>query len=91
MRPEIGACVHLLLCFMERCWSTSSANHTTNIHSLDEDLQTGMEPRFILFFNCPEAVMERRLMGRNEGRTDDNAETIRKRFKVSPACAHADP
>ena len=54
-------------------------------------MQTGMEPRFILFFNCPEAVMERRLMGRNEGRTDDNAETIRKRFKVSLACSHADP
>lgn len=45
-------------------------------------MQTGMEPEFILFFNCPEAVMEKRLMGRNEGRTDDNAETIRKRFKV---------
>ncbi|KAK9835434.1 hypothetical protein WJX74_000070 [Apatococcus lobatus] len=44
--------------------------------------KTGMEPEFILFFNCPEAVMEKRLMGRNEGRTDDNAETIRKRFKV---------
>ena len=48
-------------------------------------MQTGMEPEFILFFNCPEAVMEKRLMGRNEGRTDDNAETIRKRFKVTLA------
>lgn len=28
-------------------------------------------------------VMERRLLGRNEGRTDDNMETIRKRFHVS--------
>ena len=45
-------------------------------------MQTGMEPEFVLFFDCPEAVMEKRLMGRNEGRTDDNAETIRKRFKV---------
>ncbi len=26
--------------------------------------------------------MERRLLGRQEGRTDDNQETIRKRFKV---------
>jgi hypothetical protein len=26
--------------------------------------------------------MERRLLGRNEGRTDDNIDTIRKRFKV---------
>lgn len=31
-------------------------------------------------------VMERRLLGRNEGRTDDNIETIRKRFRV---CAGA--
>ena len=27
--------------------------------------------------------MERRLLGRNEGRTDDNIDTIRKRFKAS--------
>lgn len=44
--------------------------------------QTGIQPAFILFFDCPEEVMERRLLGRNEGRTDDNIETIRKRFKV---------
>lgn len=45
-------------------------------------LQTGIEPDFILFFDCPEAVMEARLLGRNEGRSDDNIDTIRKRFKV---------
>ena len=36
----------------------------------------------VLFFDCPEAVMERRLLSRNEGRTDDNIETIKRRFKV---------
>jgi UMP-CMP kinase len=36
----------------------------------------------VLFFSCSEEVMEKRLLGRNEGRTDDNIETIRKRFKV---------
>ncbi|VAH43609.1 unnamed protein product [Triticum turgidum subsp. durum] len=36
----------------------------------------------VLFFNCSEEEMERRLLGRNEGRVDDNIETIRKRFKV---------
>lgn len=46
-------------------------------------LQLGEEPFFILFFNCPEEVMERRLLGRGQGRTDDNIETIRKRFQVS--------
>lgn len=44
--------------------------------------QTGIQPELVLFFDCPEEVMERRLLGRNEGRTDDNIDTIRKRFKV---------
>lgn len=38
----------------------------------------------VLFFDCPEEVMEARLLKRGEtsGRADDNAETIRKRFKT---------
>ncbi|MED6204408.1 UMP-CMP kinase 3 [Stylosanthes scabra] len=43
---------------------------------------TGMEPSFVLYFDCPEEEMERRLLSRNQGREDDNIETIRKRFKV---------
>ena len=43
---------------------------------------TKIEPEIVLFFNCPEEEMERRLLGRNQGREDDNIETIRKRFKV---------
>ncbi|KAJ4825854.1 UMP-CMP kinase 3 [Turnera subulata] len=43
---------------------------------------TKIEPEFVLFFDCPEEEMERRLLGRNQGREDDNIETIRKRFKV---------
>ncbi|OMO62115.1 Adenylate kinase, partial [Corchorus capsularis] len=43
---------------------------------------TKIEPEFVLFFNCPEEEMERRLLSRNQGREDDNIETIRKRFKV---------
>eukprot|EP00184_Porphyridium_aerugineum_P000650 CAMPEP_0184693334 /NCGR_PEP_ID=MMETSP0313-20130426/1577_1 /TAXON_ID=2792 /ORGANISM="Porphyridium aerugineum, Strain SAG 1380-2" /LENGTH=486 /DNA_ID=CAMNT_0027151387 /DNA_START=121 /DNA_END=1581 /DNA_ORIENTATION=- len=37
---------------------------------------------FILFFDCPEEVMEKRLLdrGRTSGRTDDNIESIKKRF-----------
>ncbi|KAI1454380.1 uridylate kinase [Annulohypoxylon moriforme] len=40
--------------------------------------------RFVLFFDCPEAEMERRLMerGKTSGREDDNAESIRKRFRT---------
>ncbi|OIW17633.1 hypothetical protein TanjilG_28983 [Lupinus angustifolius] len=43
---------------------------------------TGIEPAFVLFFDCPEEEMERRLLSRNQGREDDNIETIRKRFRV---------
>lgn len=36
----------------------------------------------VLFFDCPEDAMEARLLerGKTSGRTDDNAEAIRKRF-----------
>ena len=46
-------------------------------------MQTGTEPDFVLFLDCPEEVMEKRLLGRQEGRTDDNIESIKKRFRVS--------
>ncbi|CAN4111925.1 unnamed protein product [Withania somnifera] len=46
------------------------------------ELVTGIEPEFVLFFDCPEEEMEKRLLGRNQGREDDNIETIRKRFNV---------
>ena len=31
-------------------------------------LQTGIEPEFVLFFECPEEEMERRLLSRNQVR-----------------------
>jgi UMP-CMP kinase len=39
---------------------------------------------FVLFFDVPEAVMEKRLIKRGEtsGRSDDNIESIRKRFRT---------
>ncbi|KAH7427454.1 hypothetical protein KP509_10G044700 [Ceratopteris richardii] len=46
------------------------------------ELITGIRPEFILFFECSEKEMEKRVLGRNEGRIDDNIETIKKRFKV---------
>ncbi|KAF5469908.1 hypothetical protein F2P56_010466 [Juglans regia] len=46
-----------------------------------EDI-TKIEPAFVLFFDCSEEEMERRVLNRNQGREDDNIETIRKRFKV---------
>ncbi|KAJ6820691.1 putative UMP-CMP kinase 3 isoform X2 [Iris pallida] len=43
---------------------------------------TKILPEFVLFFDCSEEEMERRLLNRNQGRDDDNIDTIRKRFKV---------
>lgn len=41
-----------------------------------------VQVEFCLFLDCPESVMEARLLKRGEtsGRSDDNAESIRKRF-----------
>ncbi|KAI9989945.1 hypothetical protein PInf_020249 [Phytophthora infestans] len=38
----------------------------------------------VLFYDCTESVMEERLLerGKTSGRTDDNAEAIRKRFRT---------
>lgn len=38
--------------------------------------------KFVLFMDCSAEIMEKRLLGRNEGRADDNIESIRKRFKT---------
>lgn len=40
--------------------------------------------KFTLFFDCPEDVMQKRLLKRGEtsGRSDDNMESIKKRFKT---------
>jgi UMP-CMP kinase len=40
--------------------------------------------KFTLFFDCPESVMQERLLnrGKTSGRADDNEESIKKRFKT---------
>ncbi|XVF11172.1 hypothetical protein REPUB_Repub08aG0003100 [Reevesia pubescens] len=45
----------------------------------------GVEPNVVLFFDCPEEEMVKRVLNRNQGRVDDNLETIRKRLKVFEA------
>ena len=42
----------------------------------------GFDCSLVLYFDCPESVLEKRLLSRNQGRSDDNIETIKKRFKV---------
>ncbi|MED6167268.1 hypothetical protein PIB30_001164 [Stylosanthes scabra] len=45
----------------------------------------GAEPDIVLFFDCPEDEMVKRVLSRNQGRIDDNIETIKKRLKVFEA------
>ncbi|GLC43368.1 hypothetical protein PLESTM_001463500 [Pleodorina starrii] len=50
-----------------------------------EQFESSIMPcKAVLFFDCPEEEMEKRLLKRGEtsGRSDDNAETIRKRFRT---------
>ncbi|PKA54185.1 UMP-CMP kinase [Apostasia shenzhenica] len=42
----------------------------------------GVEPDLVIFFDCPEDEMVKRVLSRNEGRIDDNTETVKKRLKV---------
>lgn len=46
--------------------------------------ETVVPAKAVLFFDCPEKEMERRLLKRGEtsGRSDDNEESIRKRFRT---------
>jgi UMP-CMP kinase len=46
--------------------------------------QSVVPSKFTLFFDCPEDVMQERLInrGKTSGRADDNAESIKKRFKT---------
>ncbi|KAL5224452.1 hypothetical protein ABZP36_011091 [Zizania latifolia] len=41
-----------------------------------------IEPELVLFIECSKEEMERRILHRNQGRDDDNVDTIRRRFDV---------
>lgn len=55
-----------------------------NLDGWNSIVGTEAEVKQCLFMTCPEKVMEKRLIdrGKSSGRTDDNEESIRKRFKV---------
>ncbi|CAL9086327.1 unnamed protein product [Musa textilis] len=42
----------------------------------------GVEPDIVLFFDCPEEEMVKRVLNRNQGRVDDNIDTMKKRLEV---------
>ncbi|KDP31613.1 hypothetical protein JCGZ_14838 [Jatropha curcas] len=39
-----------------------------------------IEPELVIFFDCSAEERERRILSRNQGRVDDNKESVRKRF-----------
>ncbi|OVA13671.1 Adenylate kinase [Macleaya cordata] len=41
-----------------------------------------IEPKFVLYLECSEDVMIQRALNRNQGREDDQIETIKKRVKL---------
>lgn len=45
----------------------------------------GAEPNIVLFFDCPEDEMVKRVLSRNQGRIDDNIDTVKKRLQVFAA------
>lgn len=45
-----------------------------------------IEPDIVLYFDCTEEELIRRLLNRNQGRVDDNIDTIKKRLKVFFDC-----
>ncbi|KAK9103232.1 hypothetical protein Sjap_020486 [Stephania japonica] len=70
---------------------TSVVNQGAHRRNLFEVFSTevmeliGMGPNIVLFFDCPEDEMVRRVLSRNQGRVDDNVETVKKRLKVFAA------
>ncbi|EFA78190.1 UMP-CMP kinase [Heterostelium album PN500] len=55
-----------------------------NNNSWVDTMKDLVDTKFVLFFDCPEEVMTERLLGRglSSGRTDDNLESIKKRFNT---------
>uniref|UniRef100_A0A2P2I436 UMP-CMP kinase n=2 Tax=Hirondellea gigas TaxID=1518452 RepID=A0A2P2I436_9CRUS len=82
--------VALLLTEMKKCVSEKKTSFLVDGFPRNEDNVRGWKEvvgsyakvPFILFFSCSEEVMEKRLLSRKQGRTDDNVESIRKRFKT---------
>ena len=56
-----------------------------NLEAWDAEMNMVSRTKFMLFLDCPERVMVERLIKRGEtsGRTDDNEESIRKRYSNS--------
>jgi thymidylate kinase len=91
MRCVLPHFSHLLGPYLEERWSDLSCwtpfffwLHSDNLDGWNKAMGDFAIVDFCLFLDCPESVMEQRLLKRGEtsGRSDDNADSIRKRFKT---------
>jgi len=53
-----------------------------NVKGWNENVGSSADVAGCLFYEASEEELEKRLLGRGEGRDDDNIETIKKRFKT---------
>ncbi|KAG6474309.1 hypothetical protein ZIOFF_068235 [Zingiber officinale] len=67
---------------------TIAATSSPRFHSLCPNMvdrsyawKVGVEPDLVLFFDCPEEEIVERILKRNQGRIDDNIDTIKKRLE----------
>eukprot|EP00752_Nemacystus_decipiens_P001868 g1799.t1 len=58
--------------------------NSDNVEGWDAMMGDVADVRAVLFLYCPEGVLEQRLLsrGKSSGRTDDNAETAKRRFQT---------
>lgn len=45
-------------------------------------MEAKVDLQLVLFFNCPNDVCKERCLSRGTGRSDDNVDSLEKRFKV---------
>jgi len=53
-----------------------------NLDGWNEEMHAKVNLKFVLFFECTEAVCIERCLNRDSGRSDDNIESLKLRFKV---------
>lgn len=53
-----------------------------NLDGWNEEMKAKVNLKFVLVFDCTEAACVERCLNRNSGRSDDNIETLKKRFDV---------
>lgn len=53
-----------------------------NLDGWIKQMEAKVNLQFVLFFDCPDSVCIDRCLNRGTGRTDDNIDSLKKRFNV---------